>query len=285
MAKTIVGIFDDNASAQNAMRELQGIGVQRDHIRLTQHESDRTAAGAKDPSWKDRIFGMFEALFEDESDRSHAHHYAEAWRRGHFIVVADIESNLEARAVEIMNRFGTVDIEQRLAHWKETGYTGAYDRAAAPYTAEQRSRELAHYQTQRNQAIPVVQEEMRVGKQVVQRGGVRIHSYVREQPVAETVRLREERVNVQRRPVDRPADSNEMAFNERTVDVTARGEEAVVEKRGRVVEEVVVGKQAEEREQTVTGTVRRKDVDVEQIAQDQAKSGAAAPKTSDQGRR
>jgi len=283
MAKTLVGVFDDNASATKAVQELQNAGIQREHIRLTSNEDERTAASGEKQGWKDRIVGYFESLFEDEGDRSHGHHYAEAWRRGHFIVVADVESTLMERAVEIMNRLGTVDINQRLAHWKETGYSGRYDQSHAPYTADQRSRELAQYGTQQSEAVPVVQEELKVGKQVVQRGGVRIHSYVKEQPVAETVRLREERVNVQRRPVDRPADASEQAFKERTIDVTARGEEAVVEKRGRVVEEVVVGKQADEREQTITETLRRKDVDVEQIGADKQAQAGSIPKVSEGG--
>jgi uncharacterized protein (TIGR02271 family) len=231
---------------------------------------------------KDRVLGLFESLFENDNDRTYANHYAEAWRRGHHIVVADVESAQADRAVEIMNRYGTVDLDRRTEYWKTTGYTGSYDQSAAAYTPEQRSRELESYGKTQTEAIPVVQEELAVGKQVVRRGGVRIHSYVQERPVTEHVQLREERVNVERRPVNRAADESDLAFKERTIDVTGQGEEAVVGKRARVVEEVVVGKQVEEHDEAVTDTIRRKDVEVENIPGDKPAAGATRPATANQ---
>jgi uncharacterized protein (TIGR02271 family) len=81
--------------------------------------------------------------------------------------------------------------------------------------------------------------------------------------VQEQVALREERVNVERRPVDRPVAAGDDAFRERTVEATESAEEAVVAKEARVTEEVVVRKQSEERTQTVSDTVRRTEVEVE----------------------
>jgi len=282
MAKTLIGVFDDKASAQNAMRALQAEGVSANHVHLVD-SSEATTGASKDNDgipWTEKVARWFDSLFDDDADRKHADTYAEAWRRGHYILMVDVESNLIDRAVAVLNSYGAVDIQRRAAEWKNTGYTGTFDRTAKPYTQEQRTRELATYQRQQtqqpqamtsnqattgNQAIPVVQEELAVGKRVVQRGGVRIHSYVQERPVEEVVRLREERVKVQRVPVNRPANAADMAFKEQTVDVKAMGEEAVVEKRARVVEEVFVGKEVEQRNQTIKETVRRKDVQVENI--------------------
>jgi uncharacterized protein (TIGR02271 family) len=115
------------------------------------------------------------------------------------------------------------------------------------------------------QVLPVVEEELRVGKRAVERGGVRVYTRVEETPVEEQVRLREEHVNVERRPVDRPlSDADRDAFRERSVEMTERSEEAVIDKRARVVEEVVINKDVTERTETVRDTVRRTDVDVEQ---------------------
>jgi len=281
MAKTLIGVFDDKTSAQNAVRALQAEGVPTNHIQLMDN-SQAAEAPKDDIPWTERIANWFDSLFDDDDDKVHASHYAEAWRRGHYIVVADVESFMVDRAVTVMNANGAVDIKRRAEQWKNTGYTGAFDRAANPYTPEQRTRELGAYQTQpmagqlanqqttsqnlaEQQAIPVVQEELAVGKRIVQRGGVRVHSYVQERPVEEQLRLREERIKVQRVPVNRPATAADMAFRERTVDMKAMGEEPVVEKRARVVEEVIVGKEVEHREQTIKETVRRKDVQVEAL--------------------
>ena len=116
------------------------------------------------------------------------------------------------------------------------------------------------------QSIPVIEERLVVGKREVNRGGVRVRSYVTERPVHEQVRLREEHVHVERRPVDGGrVDADGAMFQERDITLTETAEEAVVGKEARVVEEVVVGKTSEERTEDVSDTVRRTDVDVEQI--------------------
>ena len=93
---------------------------------------------------------------------------------------------------------------------------------------------------------------------------MRIRSYVVETPVEEQVALREEHVQqVERRPVAPPVAAGDDAFRERTVEATERTEEEAVAKEARVTEEVVVRKQAEERTETVSDTVRRTEVEVE----------------------
>ncbi len=114
------------------------------------------------------------------------------------------------------------------------------------------------------EAIPVVEEDVRIGKRAIDRGRVRVRSYVVERPVEENVTLHDERIDVERRAVDRPAGTvPDEAFRERTIEVTATGEEAVVQKDARVVEEVVVRKDAQERTETVRDTVRKTEVEVE----------------------
>jgi uncharacterized protein (TIGR02271 family) len=120
---------------------------------------------------------------------------------------------------------------------------------------------------QGQEAIPVVEEEMRIGKREVRRGGVRVHSRVEERPVEEQLNLREERAVVERRPADRPASEADLsnAFQESSIEVTERAEIPMVSKEARVVEEVVVGTEVNERTETVRDTVRRTDVEVEQV--------------------
>ncbi|MDO9708872.1 YsnF/AvaK domain-containing protein [Paracraurococcus lichenis] len=118
--------------------------------------------------------------------------------------------------------------------------------------------------TGRDEAIPIVEERLRVGKRDVTLGRVRVRSYVVETPVEEQVRLREEHVQVQRRPVDRPLGAGEAAtFQDRVIEATESAEEAVIDKQARVREEVVIRKDASERTQTVSDTVRRTEVEIE----------------------
>jgi len=116
-------------------------------------------------------------------------------------------------------------------------------------------------------AIPVVEEEIRVGKREVESGGVRVETHVTETPVNEQVTLREEHVNIERRTVDQPVDAATMtdAFREGTFEVRERDEQAVVSKEARVVEEVVINKDVQQRTETIQDTVRRTDVDIQEI--------------------
>jgi uncharacterized protein (TIGR02271 family) len=113
--------------------------------------------------------------------------------------------------------------------------------------------------------VPVVEEELKVGKRTVEGGGVRVSTHVTETPVEENVQLHEERVKVERRPASRTATAADTAFKEGTIEVTERSEEAVVTKQARVIEEVVISKEARDRTETVKDTVRRTDVDVEEV--------------------
>jgi uncharacterized protein (TIGR02271 family) len=123
-------------------------------------------------------------------------------------------------------------------------------------------------------AIPVVQEQLRVGKREVQRGGVRVFSRIVETPVNESIGLREEHVNVERRPVNEPISSVDMAaFKEQTIEMRETAEEAVVEKSARVVEEVMINKEVTQREQQIHDTVRHTEVEVEQLGAGAARSG------------
>jgi stress response protein YsnF len=86
-------------------------------------------------------------------------------------------------------------------------------------------------------------------------------------PVEKSVTLREERVEAERKPVRRTlsAEEAEAAFEEKTVEMMGTSEQAEVGKQARVVGEVALGKAVEEREKTVKDTVRRTEVEVEEV--------------------
>ena len=128
----------------------------------------------------------------------------------------------------------------------------------------------------REEVIPIVEERIQVGKRDVERGRVRVRSYIVERPVNEQVTLRSEHVEVERRRVDRPATGKEDLFRERTIEAVERGEEAVVAKETRITEEVVLRKDATERTETVSDKVRRTEVEVQD---DTARTGKAAKAT------
>ncbi len=110
--------------------------------------------------------------------------------------------------------------------------------------------------------IPVTEERLVVGKTAVESGRVRIYGRVIEKPVEESVQLRDERVSVERRAVDRPVADVDRK-DQVMIEITEMREEPVVGKQERVVEEIVIGKTVQERTEIIRDTVRRKDVEVE----------------------
>jgi hypothetical protein len=109
--------------------------------------------------------------------------------------------------------------------------------------------------------IPVVREEMRVGRRTVERGGLRVSSHIVEEPVSEDIHLRETHVDIERRAVDRPLRADERAFVDDTIEMVEMADEPVVSKQARVVEEVVVRKHVEDRTATITDQVRSTEID------------------------
>lgn len=114
-----------------------------------------------------------------------------------------------------------------------------------------------------DETIPVIREELEIGKREVERGGIRLRSRIVEKDVEETVNLREETVNIERTQVDRPA--TEADLREEDIELRERAEVPVVNKEARVVEEISLSKEVDEREETIRDTVRETDVDIEKL--------------------
>lgn len=257
MAITLVGLFDRPDQAQDARRKIAKEGIAEDRINVRTSEMRGSYA---DSAESDDHRGFFARLFGIGEKDERAGHYAEAIRRGSCAVTVNVDNEAKADAVsELMEDCGAIDIDQRVEQWKSSGYTG-YDSMAAPYTPQQIEQE--------QQSLRVVQEELKVGKRKVETGGVRVQRRTTEQPVSEQVSLHQERAKVERRPVDRPATTAEMeAFgkDDKSIELRETTEEPVVSKTARVVEEVNVGKQSSDRTETINETVRRTDVDVENL--------------------
>jgi uncharacterized protein (TIGR02271 family) len=118
--------------------------------------------------------------------------------------------------------------------------------------------------------VPVMEERLDVTKRQAEQGEVTIRKTVEQEQVSAPVELRREEVHIEQRDTDdRPADAAGMAdaFQEGTIRVPVRGEEAVVTKQAYQTGEVVIDKeQAVERRQ-VTDTVRRERVEVDEDRQ------------------
>lgn len=117
--------------------------------------------------------------------------------------------------------------------------------------------------------IPMIEEELRVGKREVVRGRSRVRTFVAEVPVQEQVELIYEETHLKRRPVNRRLSDEEVEqgglLQERVIEITEMGEEAVVTKEAFVREELVVTKSVHRRVERIDETVRRTEVETERL--------------------
>jgi len=280
MSATIVGLFDHRSEAEAVRQQLQGIGIPDEKIKLTAQAAETTTAEAA-PAHKS-FWQELKEWFGGEENERYASYYAEGTRRGGTLVTVEASDELADRAAEVLRQNGAVDIDKRAAEWGRSGWTGYTASASAPPATAP-----AAADTGRSTAIPVVKEELEVGKRKIEGGGVRVIRRVTAEPVTEDVNLRQERVDVQRRPVQRDLSGKDLeeAFTDKTIEVTETKEVPVTAKTARVVEEVVVNKDVEQRTEQVRDTVRRSDVQVERIpGKDAGETSSKTPEAPDASR-
>jgi uncharacterized protein (TIGR02271 family) len=119
--------------------------------------------------------------------------------------------------------------------------------------------------------VPEVEERLDVEKREREMGEVRIEKHVETRQETVPVELEREEVRVERREVaERPiaAGENVEAFNEGTIRVPVRGEEAVVSKEAVVTGEVVIDKERTTEREQISDTVRRTRVEVDENVRD-----------------
>ena len=301
MQHTLVAVFDNRSDAQNAMDELLASGFTRDNVYVSSADltgQDTTMTGTTttgavhEEGVGASIKHFFANLFGSDEDE-HVTRYSTAVTGGQHVLTLTTSSEPEVeRAADVIERFGPVDIDERhdLSGNAASLGTSAYQPQSSStlqagsmqsgtqagnlsgslsdstLRSDSLQRDTAVDQTTGKAAIPVVQEEVRVGKRQVERGGVRVFSRMVETPVNESVSLREEHVSVERRPVDQPINPADVAaLKDQTIELRETAEEAVVQKSARVVEEVVVGKEVSQRQQQIQDTVRHTEVEVQPL--------------------
>jgi uncharacterized protein (TIGR02271 family) len=274
--RSLTAFFDDRDDAEEAVSRLRSLGIADSSIRLTGGDSYRETV---DPNDQKGFWDSVADFFFPEEDRAT---YAEGLRRGGYLVtVGDIRADQFDQALDILDDEGSVDLETRAETWRSEGWTGSHMGGSAATgrqydsggslvggTSSASGRENfapGTYTGARgdDEVIPVVEERLRVGKRDVDLGRVRVRSYVVEEPVSEDVSLREDRVEIERRPVDRPLAGDERAFTDRTIEAEEHAEEAVVTKDARVKEEIALRRKSDDRTETVSDTVRHTEVEVE----------------------
>lgn len=299
MSRTITAMFDSRSEADAARQRLEQSSIDANRIRIIDQSGSAgtTSSGATgSSSGQGGFWDTLKDMFMPDEDR---HAYGEGISRGHFMLAAEVDEHQADQACQILEGSSSVDFDRRTDEWREQGWGGRYEHGMGGTDAQSgafgpigsdgdrdatdRSRpgmtsgamtggamggDRDRDRIVEEERIPIVEEQLRVGKREVSRGGARVRSYVRDIPVHEDVTLRQEHVSVERRPVNetlgRDALKGGDVFRDREIEMTERSEEAVVGKEAVVREELVLRKRAEDRVEGIDDTVRRTEVDVDE---------------------
>lgn len=200
--------------------------------------------------------GFFEWLFGAEVPDQEREWYSTNLREGRTALSVRVTDQAEIVQIEeVLEETGALELD----HEGEE-LSGRAVQSAAPVSGSKSSRKRVAETDE--EVIPVVNEEMAVGKRTVEKRRL-IRTHVIERPVQETVQLNDETVIVERRPASGARSAVKGDIQDREFEIIERHEEPVVEKRARTVEEVVVKRNVKSRTETVSGTVRETEVEVE----------------------
>ena len=226
MTTSIIGLFETADIASKVFGELTKAGFKKDAVEILRDVA---------------VSRISSRLVEAGYDKDKADSYGKAMQKGGALVVAEADDDKADDALSTMRSFKALTPEALLE-------------------------KLGNQTSEESQTAQVIEEELEVGVSRTT-GGKRLKTEVSEREVQETVTLHEEHVEVEHNKVDRVLKPEEAAkaFQENTIEMTEVSEKPVVTKQAHVIEEVALSKQSGERDVTVSGTVRRQDVTVEEI--------------------
>ncbi len=288
----IVALYDTDTQAHTAKEMLVASGFSAAALQVLARDaapaSATTDAASTHPAADtEGLWGAIRSLFVPDEERTT---FNTAIAHGHAMLVVTPDHTMDrTHLIHLIESTGPLDFDAKLEEWRQAGYdsssamtsatTGtpsmtpgviADHTVTAPTPAPVMATPapaptlLATAEAAVGETIKVMEEKLRVGKREVASGAVRVRSYIVERPVSEQVRLHEERIDIQRTPVDRPATGTEFnAFQDRTIEARATSEEAVIARDVRVIEEIALNKQATDRVETVHDTVRKTKVEIE----------------------
>ncbi len=266
-ADSTSGRMNDDLTGSTGLGGSTGFGSSSSSSTdLGDMSSGRNYSGSTDNDGKESgITRFFKSLFGGNDDDVNT--YSNVAQRSGSIVTVHAQSKDEAEtAADILDTNGAVDVNAKASQY-------GMGSSASLNT----SNTFTGTGTNEGSSINVIEEQLEVGKRQVQTGGVRLRSRIVETPVEESLRLREERVTVERNTVNRPATDADFAnFKETSIELTEKAEVPVVSKQARVVEEISLDKQVTERDETIRDTVRSTEVDVENLESKNTRTGSSS---------
>ncbi len=236
MYEKVVAVYDTEAAANASVEGLKSAGYRAGDISIIRNEGEAEEAGLQEPRVWQRLFGS--DIGYDEAAA-----FAHALEEGYIVVSVRVPGSEALRVVRLLDTQNPLEV---------LGISRPHGTATETARAVQETLRLA-------------EEQLDVGKRLVESGLARVRRYIVEKPVEARITLHEEHAEVIRRAISNRAYLREIDWSDKTIEVPETAEEAVVDKTVRLTEEVVIRRQSRDRVQTVHDTVRRQQVEIERV--------------------
>jgi uncharacterized protein (TIGR02271 family) len=253
----IVTLFDTAQHAEAAKSNLAKAGFSTDDMSVVSAaELPKSGSALREP-------GLWHRLFGSDIDQHEAEVYGKAVETGGVVLTLRAADEDVPKAMGILNQHNIVDVQERAVEHGLLAEHEVVDPAPAVAAAVP-AKPLTNNVSQ-DQVLRLAEEQLEIGKKLVEQGTTRIRRFVTEKPVEASVTLHEEHAQVVRRAITDPSYVQDIDWSDTTVEVIETAEQAVVSKSSHIAEEVVVGKTGSDHVETVKDTVRRQQVEVERV--------------------
>ena len=254
--RTILGVFDEPAMADQAIDALQTAGFSSNQIHgAGQHSSGGFMAGIKNFfSGDDAVSGTQSSDMKGmEVSDEEASYYEQQSQAGHRVVAVQANGR-EQEAAEILRANGAYNYGMQ---------HGTIQATSATQTSHAHTHDDADIGDE--QVLHLREEQMNVGKQRVQTGEVGLHKEIMTEQKTMNVPVTHEEAFIERRPVTNTTTTDTSPIGgDETIRVPLSEEKVNVRKDTLVTDEVSLGKRAVEQTQQVTDTVKREKAHIEQ---------------------
>ena len=253
----IVTLYDTAEHAEAARRSLESAGFAPGEISMI---NSKTLGLAADKLGEP---GLWHRLFGRDIQQYEATVYGRTVEAGGVVLTVRVPEADAARATSILNAHRAIDLTKRA---EQAGLlTTAPLHQSKPAAVRPATATTSAGTVTGEEVLSLAEEQINVGKRVIQEGTTRIRRFVTETPVEAQVTLHEEHARVLRRASTDPNYLRNIDWTDKTIEITESAEEPVVTKSVHITEEVVIQREGSDHVKTLHDKVRRQQVEVERV--------------------
>ena len=278
--QTIAAAYDSRTHAQAAINALKMAGFHGADISVL----DKQLA-PNEAIWTGKGAGLWQRIFGRDVLQHEAAVYNQAVEGGGAVVSVRVPEYEVAHATGILDLHHPIDVRDRAL---TTGVVPAArveatiaSTAAVPLPARQEIAVTPKLAEAHEQVLRLAEEQLQVGKRMLETGKTRVRRYVTERDVSADVTLHEEHAEVVRRAIKDRKYLGNVDWADKEIEVIETAEQALVSKTAKVVEEIGLKKVGSDHVQTLHEKVRRQQVEVERLGPDGKRLAADLPKVAD----